>query len=145
MAKAKKSQDWYVAASHTITSGFAIPLIIAAAYLYAAAPLLNLDTSSHLSQAIAAGIGVLSIWLGVKYSAVYIRRTYEMDDRHTIANLATVFFVLILALFTMPELFGADVITIGQFINTVGAIISALVFYYASHREFLDRRQVQMK
>lgn len=132
----KRSHDWYVALSHTVTSGFAIPLILAAAYAYALVPLLGIRLDTSTSALMSGIVSVCSIWLGVRYSAVYIRRTYSPESRKRIVGLASVFFGAILLLFLVPQYLAGE----GEAYRTIellSAFASVAVFHYASKRELL--------
>lgn len=133
----REKEDWYVAGRHAITSGFAIPLILSSAYAFALAPALGLDTSNVFASTIGVVVSVASVWLGVKYSAQYLRRFSELN-RARVVNLASLYFFLILVVFFVPTWFegGGDILY--RAIDSAGAIASVAVFYYASRRELLS-------
>lgn len=133
---AKKHQDWYVAFSHALTSGFAIPLILASAYAYALVPLLGIDTSTSSSALVSGVIALFSIWLGVRYSSVYLRRAYPLQSRRRIVPLATLFFLLLLCAIVLPGLVQESGRTY-RVIEAVSALLSVCVFYYVSRRELI--------
>jgi hypothetical protein len=134
---AKKRHDWYAALSHALTSGFAIPLILATAYAYALVPLLGIDTATPYSALVSGLIALCSIWLGVKYSSVYLRRAYTLESRRRIVPLASFFFLLMLAAVAVPGLAEEDGSGY-RAISAVSALLSVCVFYYVSRRELVD-------
>jgi hypothetical protein len=135
---AKKRQDWYAALSHALTSGFAIPLILATAYAYALVPLFGIDTATSASALVSGIIALFSIWLGIRYSSVYLRRAYSLESRRRIVPLASLFFMLMLGAVVLPGLL-QEVESTYRIIDAASALLSVCVFYYVSRRELIRR------
>ena len=94
MKEKKQSKDWYVAVTHYLTAGFAIPWVIVLVF---GIPLTILIGTSHIMfLTIAMSIvWLLSIWLGVMYAAKYINKTYVIKNRDHVAKLAATYLVII--------------------------------------------------
>ncbi len=82
MKERKKSSNWYMAATHYLTAGFAIPFVIGlVATLLVRVGLSTFFSVPLLLTIFLLVIGVLSIWLGTMYSANYLKKAYIIDDK----------------------------------------------------------------
>jgi len=133
MKEKKKSSNWYIAATHYLTAGFAIPLIIGLIVTFILLPLIKLD-SLLLTMVFVLAIRVLSVWLGTIYSANYLKRTYIIEDKDKIINLATTYLVVlnlgyILLNTLIGKAAGTDILY-----SFIGFIIVAFLFYVVSKK-----------
>ena len=101
MKEKKRSANWNIAATHYLTAGFAIPLVV------------NLIGGVILAVIIPEGIvlfvglflvGLLGVWLGVKYSAGYLRKKYIVTDKNKIANLTIIYFAVLVTIYFISQL-----------------------------------------
>jgi len=94
MKEKKKSANWYIAATHYLTAGFAIPFLIGLAASFILLPLIELG-STLLITIFLLVVRLLAIWFGVMYAANYLKKTYIIEDKNKIVNLATMYFVVL--------------------------------------------------
>ena len=129
MKEKKVSADWYVAATHWLTAGFVIPFLLA---LVLGIPLtLILDKDNLLLLSVGFGLlNMLSVWLGVMYSAKYLNKTYVIKNAHKIVALSTIYLAVIGGGFRLLKL-----IQTGNFsYELLGFIIGIVIFYLASKK-----------
>ncbi len=127
----KRSANWYIAAHHYLTAGLIIPFVITAVIGF---PLTILSAGNvFLTLPIGFILGVGSIWLGVMYSARYLRKHYIIEDSSNIVNLATSYMVVfpggIEIYKVISSQFGMD-----QIIDFGIAIFAIVVFYLLSKK-----------
>jgi len=128
MKEKKISADWYIAATHWLTAGFAIPLIIG---FVAAIPLaLFFAKEAIIFQISISVLSILSVWLGVMYSASYVNKTYVIKNPLVIVKIATVYLVVIGGGLRLYEV--SQTKTVG--IEFITFIIGVAVFYFTSKR-----------
>lgn len=132
----KQASDWYLALTHTLTSGFVIPLLIGIVYAFAVAPFLGFEQQSSSDALLTVAVSLFSLWLGVMYSARYINASYVITDPSRIVNLSTIYFAVLVGVFLI-----ADVITflnadqaLYAAIDSAGLIASCGLFYYVSKK-----------
>jgi len=96
MKEKKTSAEWYIAATHWLTAGFAIPFVLA---LVLSVPLLLLlakyGNSSYLPGVLSVLLNILGIWLGTIYSSRYLDKTYVIKDANKIINFSTAYLTII--------------------------------------------------
>jgi hypothetical protein len=131
MKEKKASAEWYIAATHWLTAGFAIPFVLT---LVLSFPLIFLlakyESNSNLLGTTVALISVVGIWLGVIYSSRYLDKTYVIKDADKIINLATLYLVVVGGGF---RVYGT--IYAGTFHYTdLGFLIGVVVFYFVSKK-----------
>lgn len=108
MAEKKESKDWYIAMTHWLTSGFAIPLLVGlvvglpvTVLIGVVMGMMGMSEDVALKFAVFVvpitwlAVGVLGIWLGVKYSARYLAKTYIIRDSQKIVKLATIYLAVL--------------------------------------------------
>ncbi|MDB5204135.1 MAG: hypothetical protein JWP09_163 [Candidatus Taylorbacteria bacterium] len=127
MKEKKVSPDWYIAATHWLTAGFVVPFLLALVLGIPLAIILGKDNITLLSLSFVV-INVLSVWLGVMYSAKYLAKTYIIKDSNQIAILATVFLVLVGGGFRVHTFMQTGVFAY----EYIGFIIGIFVFYFTS-------------
>ncbi len=126
----KQSKDWYIALTHYLTAGFAIPFVIG---LIALPVLLKLLASNGPVIYFTNVIGVISVWLGVIYSASYINKTYVVKNKDKIVKLSTIFLIIGSGSFILIDLLKTKVININA-INIAFFITEVIVFYILSKK-----------
>ena len=138
----KKSSNWYIAATHYLTAGFVVPLLLGflASFLASIIPLFTAGIGKVLFGFIFL---VLAIWLGIMYSAKYLKRTYIItsEDKSRIVSLATMYFVVLrLTLYAFGFLWVITKIRIDfgmimEFLlDVVFVAIGGALFYYLSRK-----------
>lgn len=136
----KKQSNWYTAATHFLTAGFAIPMII---FLLTGFVIgyIGFDITQPAVQMIINIIWLASIWLGVMYSANYLARANHIENASEVVVLSTIYrIVLILpfialyifALATNSQLNSNQTIEIS--VNLLFTIIGTLLFYWTSKK-----------
>jgi len=93
MKERKKSSNWYIAATHFLTAGFA------PSFLVNIAVSIIVRSLNITSPIILYPVGIIScllaIWVGVLYSANYLKKTYIIEKKESIVNLSSVYYVLL--------------------------------------------------
>ncbi len=128
MKQKKNSSDWYIATTHWLTAGFAVPFLIA---LIIGAPLtLAFADNPKLLMPILMLLSLVSIWLGVIYSSKYVNKTYIIKDANKVVTQSTIILVLIGGGFRLWKLLQTGILTY-ESIAFVGVV---LIFYFASKK-----------
>ncbi len=133
MKEKKKSSNWYIAATHYLTAGFAIPFIIGLVATFILLPLIKLG-SSLLIMVFLLVIRILSIWLGTIYSANYLKKTYIIENKDKIINLATTYLVVLNGGYILLNILIGKATGIALVYSFVGFIIAAFLFYIISKK-----------
>lgn len=129
MKEKKASADWYIAATHWLTAGFVVPFLLNLVVGILLVLLLGGDDLLLLS--ISFGIlYVISIWLGVMYSAKYLDKTYIIKDAHNIALISTIYLAIIGGGFRLSRLLENE----NFLYEFLGFVIGVVVFYVASKK-----------
>ncbi|MFH1657186.1 MAG: hypothetical protein ABH919_01850 [bacterium] len=123
MKEKKQSKDWYIAATHWLTAGFAVPFLVR---LLVTLPLAFVVKNSELLVVSIYAVELLAIWLGVMYSAGYINSTYIIKDSDNIVKIATIYIVVVAFLNLM--------ISEISLINVVFLVTSIIIFNVASKK-----------
>lgn len=127
MKQKKVSSNWYIATTHWLTSAFAIPLILGFIFLYIIGYIyINYKINMAL---LIVPFYPLVYWLGAKYSASYLNRTYIIKDSNDIAKKATIIAVIIGGIYRLLQIMGGK-ITIEQ----LAFVLSMIAFYFASKK-----------
>lgn len=137
MKERKKSANWYIAATHYLTAGFAIPILIGLVATFIIFPLLSLK-SAILIFWFKSVLSILAIWLGVIYSARYLRETYIIENRNSIVNLSTTYFVIIGTACTLFDVFSGKIMGTVIVYNFIWLVVAAILFYIFSKRYLTD-------
>ncbi len=139
----KQSSNWYIAATHYLTAGFAVPLLLGflASFLALMIPFFTAGIGKVLFEFILL---VLGLWLGVMYSARYLKKIYIITSKNKqrIVNLATIYFVVLRLIFYIYGflLIIAKIRISGGIITDlllnilVFVVISGALFYYLSRK-----------
>ncbi len=92
MKPKKSSPAWYIAATHYLTSGFAVPLIIG---LIAGWILTSFNASMIVTNTVFFITFPLSLCLGVIYSAKYIKKVYVIGESQRIITFSTAYLIIV--------------------------------------------------
>ena len=133
MKEKKMSADWYVAATHYLTAGFVMPLLIG---IIASAVIMLLPVLEVISMPLSLVLSLLSIWFGVWYSAGYLKKTHIIKDPNKIIKLSTIYLVVIQFLYCIYLALAQDIVLAG--IQLVSLVIMALIFYFASKKYIVE-------
>ncbi|MFH1423882.1 MAG: hypothetical protein ABIG29_02955 [Candidatus Nealsonbacteria bacterium] len=133
MKEKKKSSNWYIAATHYLTAGFVIPLIIGLIASFILLPLIKFG-SPLLIMVFLLAIRILSIWLGTIYSANYLKKTYIIGDKAKIINLATMYLVVLNGGYILLQIFMGKAAGVAIIYSFVDFSIAAFLFYIISKK-----------
>lgn len=139
----KDSASWYIAATHYITAGFLAPLAIGTIGAFAIFPLLFFlpQTILFVMQFVLA---VIAVWLGVVYSASYVKKTYVLKDINKIVLLATSYFIFSLAFavvdYYFRELTGQELVY-----KLIETILLMPIFYVLSMKYLNPEHKISGK
>ena len=138
----KKSSNWYIAATHYLTAGFAIPFVVGLVVALLARMGLFTFLSTQLASVIfSLVISVLSIWLGTMYSANYLKKAYIIENKNKIVNLATLYFVVLHFGYFLFQIFRSNKLTS---YSLIGIIITAALFYIFS-KKYIKNTEIAVK
>lgn len=138
MKEKKQSANWYVAATHYLTSGFAIPGVVMILGSMLLGFILDLDKNMFAFKIALNLLGLLAIWLGVQYSAWWINKTHIIENVSKVITFSTVYFVVIKIGWTI--LFIPKVIDNRYLIEILFVVINCIAFYLAS-KEYLPSKK----
>ena len=134
MKQKKQSSNWYIAATHYLTAGFAIPLIIGLIAAFTLFPLLEKTGSEILVILSNIVLLVLSIWFGVMYSARYLRSTYIIQNPKPIINISTIYMVVLVTIFLIIQILIKNTVGINILYDSVFFGVRVALFYIASSK-----------
>lgn len=137
----KKSPNWNIAATHFLTAGFVMP------YLVVATSGIVLSLQGPVMQ---TAVWLFGLFLGVAYSASYIKKTYIISDAEAVSKLAAIYCAVFFGGLTVLAIIEPSSInTVGLIANWFitldpyvyviqGAASSALI--YSSTKSFLSSK-----
>lgn len=136
----KSSPNWNIAATHYLTAGFAIPMffVIVAGFV-----LVQLGVEAEPLSVVSIFTNILwlvSIWLGVMYSASYLAKNYIIVEASKIVVLSTIYRVILTTLFIGGGIIFAVISEDAVLATTptlemiVSSIFGTILFYIASSR-----------
>lgn len=134
MKEPKKSANWYIAATHFLTAGFAIPLIGSLIFGFIIAPLLVRIDSVLLVAASSLIITALAVWFGVMYSARYLKRTYIIEDKGKIVRFSIAYLIVLSIGFLLLQIFLGKPGDMDILFNISNLGLRAVLFYVASNK-----------
>lgn len=134
MSERKESSSWYIAATHWLTSGFVIPLILTFLIVLILGFIFGESAAEDSSTTIIALASLiytpLVYWLGVMYSARYVNKKYVIRNSKEIANLATVYLLVVGGGFRLLQILGGGDFTFEH----ISFLLVLVVFYLASRK-----------
>jgi len=127
----KETADWYVAITHWLTSGLAIPFLIS---LIVTVPISKLiGKENQILYIISASIiSIFGIWLGVIYSAHYLDKKYIIKNAQKITILSTIFLSVVNGVYFIFTLLQNSFTTF--IIKVLFFVLEIFVFYFVSKR-----------
>jgi hypothetical protein len=141
MKEKKISPNWYIAATHWLTSGFVIPLLIVFVVGIPLSLLIG-DQSPVVYVILIAAIQILSVWLGIMYSSKYVARTYIVSNKEKVASLATIYLVVIGLLFRSSDYIRNPGMDFARTTDWVMFAIMAILFYILSKKYIKNTAEV---
>ena len=139
MKQKKKQALWYTAATHFLTAGFVVPLVgsVLVVFIYAA-------IANPFLPSIASVIAIVSslafIWLGVIYSARFIKGRYILDDPKRLVLLSTYYAIGVAVVFTALDLLFPDPafpLTTATFVTQLGTDVVYIIAFYLASKKYL--------
>ena len=126
MKTKKESADWYISATHWLTS-------IIGMTIFGAILVIILAIVYPNPEFIAYGYLViypLMMWLAVKYSAKYVNKTYVIKNVSQIVTLSTIYMVIVGGGFRVIGFASKGIVTP----DNIGFLLATIVFYFASKK-----------
>jgi hypothetical protein len=128
MKEKKKLSNVWIAVTHDIIVGIIFTLInVAAAFIL----VLSIKSVSSLSIALSV-VKIIAIWLGVMFSAYYLKKTYIIENKNKIVNLATIYVVVVDGANSLLQIFNGKIVGIDIVFFLAGLILMFLLFYVFS-------------
>ena len=131
MEQKKQSKNWNIAATHYLTSGFAIPFVVGLILVFPLASFF--PKGSFMFNFVAPLIGLISIWLGAWYSANYINRKYFISDSSKIVKASMAYFIILKLLYLIGT-FPWKGIDNDYIQSVIISILGAIIFYSVSKK-----------
>ncbi|MFH1233931.1 MAG: hypothetical protein V1649_04795 [Patescibacteria group bacterium] len=131
MKEKKQSKEWYIAATHWLTAGLAMPFLLTLILGIPAALVIGKDNIALLTVVMSA-IWILSLWLGVMYSAKYLAKTYIIKNSDNIIRLAAIYLAVLGGGFRLIGL--SKGITLASMIDLGFFVVGVAVFYILSKK-----------
>lgn len=130
----KSASNWYVAATHFLTAGFVIPFLFG--LLLIIATILFPFAYISFFLVIGAILSILGTWLGVMYSARYVRKKYAIEDKDKVIFLSTAYLIFLTIVYYAYQFFSNNIVIDLNFFTYIFVpfIIKVLVFFIASKR-----------
>lgn len=139
----KESKLWYISATHYLTSGFVVPLILSVLSVFLFKSFLG--NSYQIWQfLITLIVSFFSIYLGVMYSASYLKKTYKIKNAKKIIKYSSVYFIFFSSLLFLLDSGSSIVNTYKEkgfatafwfiFFPFVYLLIAFLIFYLTSKK-----------
>jgi hypothetical protein len=132
MKEKKQAANWNIAATHYLTSGFAIPFIMGLVLGIPAVILVGKDNIVALTI-VTSIIWMVSIWLGIIYSSKFIAKTYIVNDKNKIVNLATIYLIVLGSAFRLYNL-SSKGLNIAFIIDAFFFVVVIILFYFLSKK-----------
>ena len=128
----KHSASWNIAATHWLTSGFAIPFVLTLIITLIIKVIFNKDVDSATALIVSVSVIYLPLvyWLGVMYSARYINKKYFVENSNEIAKLSTIYLIVVGGGFRLFQIINGSGLTI----ELIGFVLAVIVFYLASRK-----------
>jgi hypothetical protein len=127
----KHSANWYIAATHYLTAGFVIPLLVMFIFGIVLGFLSVLPTV--ILTLLYAGIMALAIWLATSYSANFLKKQYIIKDKDKIVNLSTIYLIVLGTINLVLQFSVLSIILLA---------VMAVVFYLGSKRYIEETPEV---
>ena len=135
MNEKKNSPNWNIAATHFLTAGFVVPFLVR---LVAMAIVGALFSSLYLSfivvYIIQLAVLILSVWLGVIYSARYIYKKYVITNSSSIIGLSTAYTIILQAISLIIGISRGDGVNEGTAYGVIFSLVLILSFYFFSKK-----------
>ena len=132
MKEKKQSSSWYIAATHYLTAGFAIPFVVNLIALFIVVPFLVATGFPAVVFAGILAINLVAIWLGVMYSANYVKKTYIISDHRKVVKFSTSYLVVLFGGFLIFSQVAQGVSVDGIVFLVINFVTVVAVFYFFS-------------
>jgi len=128
----KQSANWYIAATHYLTAGFVIPLLMmfVLGIILGFLPVLPKAVMYLLYLVVMA----LVIWLATIYSANFLKKKYIIKDKNKIVNLAMIYLVVLGVIGLVLQFSVLYILVLA---------VEAVVFYLGSKKYIEETAEVQ--
>jgi hypothetical protein len=132
MNEKKQSASWYIAATHWLTSGFVVPLILNILISLVLGLVFGGDLKNKITLIAFVSIifSPLIYWSGVMYSARYINKKYIIKNSNEIANLATIYVLIVGGGYRLFQIIQGSGLTLEH----ISFILGVIAFYIASKK-----------
>jgi len=140
----KQSLNWYIAATHYLTSGFFFPGLAALILAFIIIPLIGLKTLllPPVYFLFILGSWILGMWWGVMYSARHLNKWYIIKEKRKIVSLSTNYYIVLYIIGVVCQfiLNGVTIITIVYAVIFLG--ITTFLFYLFSKKYIKDEDEI---
>lgn len=121
MKEKRESTNWYIAATHWLTTG----LLLALVWWIPVAIIINKDTPIFIVMGMKI-LWILTIWPGVIYSAKHLSKTYIIKNSGSIVNLSTFYSCIVPAFL----LYAGSL----SFVDFMFSVVGIVAFYILSKK-----------
>lgn len=137
-----KKSNWYIGTVHFLTAGILVPFLIS--FAVSALLVLVLAQDTVLMQLLSFIVWNIALWLGIMYSARFIRKKFDNYSPERVAIEGVVYSgIIALALlaygvYVALSIPGAEFNYVGAGLFVISAGVSTVLFYYLSLHYLID-------
>lgn len=133
MNEKKNSANWNIAATHFLTAGFVMPFLVKLVTMAIVGALFS-SLSFSTAFIIQLAIIILSVWLGVMYSAKYIYKKYVITNSSSIIGLSTAYTIVLQAILLIIGISREGGINADTAYGIILSLVLVLSFYFFSKK-----------
>ena len=133
MNEKKNSPNWNVAATHFLTAGFVMPFLVRLVAMAIVGALFS-SLSFGVAYIIQLAVIILSVWLGVMYSAKYIYKKYVITNSNSIIGLSTAYTIVLQAILLITGISREGGVNADTAYSVILSLVLILSFYFFSKK-----------
>lgn len=138
MKEKKQAANWYIGATHFLTAGFVMPLLV---NLIGGLLIYSIFKEGVIAQISSLFLLVLAIWLGVKYSSNYITKNYVIKNIDEVIKFSLAFFLLSF-IYLISQILNKKIVGLDILFSSVRLILSIGLFYFFS-KKYLHNSEIK--
>lgn len=136
MKEKRKAASWYIAATHYLTALVAVPFPFGILMAFVIMPLLA-SFPVLLIRVVQLLVLIFAIWLGVMYSARYIKKNYIIKDKVSVIQSATMYLVVLHLGYVVIQFSTGNIAEADLIYSIVRIVIIVPLFYFWS-KKYID-------
>ncbi len=133
MNEKKNRANWNIAATHFLTAGFVMPFLVKLVAM-AIIGALFMSLSFATAYIIQLVVIILSVWLGVMYSAKYIYKKYVITNSGSIIGLSTAYTIVLQGILLIIGISRVNGVSTDTAYSVILSLVLILSFYFFSKK-----------